>query len=128
VRIKIFERDSSLRHLLKLICQWGSNNVEVADTASACPAYTHTKKKLTCCNGSRTILIIDAHLSPVSGLDWVENQSRSSCQVPSDNKLILATHWTDDDLQRAERLGCHTLRKPFKTRDVVSWLQPRLKS
>jgi len=127
VKVRIFERDSSLRHLLELICQWVSNDVEVADFPVRCPSYGRDGEGRGCCSTRDSILIIDAHLSPISGLDWVESQAQGPCQVPVANKLVLATNWTPTEVARADRLGCSIMHKPFRTQQLKDWLEQRIK-
>jgi len=127
MKVRIFERDNSLRQLLELVCQWVSNEVEVAGFPEYCPSYNAGNSTRECCSSPDSVLIIDAHLHPLSGLDWVEAQARGHCRVLGENKLILATNWTSAEMARAEQLGCKVMRKPFSTDELRAWLEQRLK-
>jgi len=57
-----------------------------------------------------------------TGLEFIENQIRHGCKAIEKNKALMSGKWTDTELIQAKRLGCKTFEKPFKTSELLSWL------
>ena len=54
------------------------------------------------------------------GLEFIENQKRNGCKVQ--NVAVMSGSWTDEELEHAKRLGCHTFNKPCKIYEIKKWL------
>lgn len=126
MKIRIFERDSSLQSLLDLICRMVSPDVEVSDRPQLCDTRDAVLAHADCPGHCRSVLIVDAHLIPTNGLAWTKTQCASNCRIDPSNILLLATHLSEQDQALAASLGCAVMRKPFNTSELILWLKSRL--
>ncbi len=56
----------------------------------------------------------------MKGLEFIEHQRRNACKVT--NIAVMSGRWTDEELEHAKRLGCHTFNKPVKIDEIKKWL------
>ena len=68
------------------------------------------------------ILITDVRMPNMTGLDFIENQTRYGCKAIVGNKAVISGAWEDDEIERAKRLGCQMFEKPFKINEINKWL------
>ncbi len=76
----------------------------------SCPVDTHCTD----------IIIIDSNAPDMSGLEFIEHQKTNGCKIQ--NVAVMSGSWTDEELEHAKRLGCHTFNKPFKFDEIKKWL------
>jgi CheY-like chemotaxis protein len=86
-----------------------------------CPIFL--ERKCSCQVGTHCtdMIIIDINAPDMSGLDFIEHQKSMGCKVK--NVALISGSWTDEELEHAKRLGCHTFNKPFKTDEIRKWLE-----
>ncbi len=63
----------------------------------------------------------------MTGLEFVESQTKRGCQGCVSNKAIISANWTTEEIDKAENLGCKVFRKPFKIDELTQWLVEREK-
>ena len=80
------------------------------DRKCSCPVNTHCTH----------IIIIDINAPDMSGLEFIEHQKNNGCKVQ--NVAVISRSWTNEELEYAKRLGCHTFNKPVKFDEIKKWL------
>jgi CheY-like chemotaxis protein len=80
------------------------------DRNCSCPVDSHCTD----------IIITDINMPGMTGLEFIEYQQRNGCKVQ--NIAVMSGRWTDEELEQAKRLGCHTFNKPFETDEIKKWL------
>jgi hypothetical protein len=58
----------------------------------------------------------------MTGLEFIESQTRYGCKAIGKNKAVMSATWTDAELETAKKLGCKTFQKPFRSNELLSWL------
>lgn len=85
-------------------CQFGA--------ASADPCRTDV-----CC---ADVIVSDIQMPGENGLDFIERLKQQACQQPP--VAIVSGSWTDNEVQRAARLGCRCFCKPIDVNELAEWL------
>ncbi len=113
LRAMLFEDDPQIRSLVVQYLEIRGYEVFFYAEPHHCPVYTSgpcaCEESEACCD----ILITDIEMPRTSGLDMVEEMQRSGCKTVPQGVVIMSAGWDDERLDRANRLGCHTLSKPF---------------
>ncbi len=66
-------------------------------------------------------MITDNYMPYMKGLDLIETlKNKRPFQVK--NVAVISGSWTEDDLTRANKLGCKTISKPFGMAEILSWI------
>ena len=63
----------------------------------------------------------------MTGLEFVENQTKRGCQGCISNKAIISANWTKEEKAKAKNLGCKVFNKPFQIDELTQWLDEREK-
>ena len=56
-------------------------------------------------------------------LNFIENQVRFGCRGLTSTTAVMSGGWTDDQLNRARKLGCRTFHKPFDLDEFILWIR-----
>jgi CheY-like chemotaxis protein len=99
-----------------------------ADNPTACPVYGDMTADCPHEFACGDILITDNQMPYMTGLEFVQRQTQRGCKGVVHNKAVTSAYWADDDLQRADRLGCKVFKKPFDLVEINQWLDEREKN
>ena len=72
--------------------------------------------------GRFDVVVTDLKMPGMSGLEFIENQIRLGCRGQTINTAVMSGGWTDEELARAEKLGCRVFHKPFDLGEFISWV------
>ncbi len=67
-------------------------------------------------------IITDNYMPQMKGLDLIESLKNRRPSLVR-NVAVISGSWTEDDLKRANRLGCKTISKPFGMAEILNWLE-----
>ncbi len=120
LRAIVLEDDCTVRTLISDILQDRGYEVFDYSVPTLCPIYLYCKctcpDEYFCTN----IIITDINMPYMKGLEFIEHQRRNACKVT--NIAVMSGRWTDEELEHAKRLGCHTFSKPVKIDEIKKWL------
>ncbi len=68
------------------------------------------------------LFIINNHMMNMTGLEFIERQTRYNCKVIPENKALISTTYTDAEIKQAKKLGCHLFEKLSFIDKIDSWL------
>jgi CheY-like chemotaxis protein len=68
-------------------------------------------------------LLTDIKMPNMNGLEFIERQMESSCKAGFRNKAVMSAVWSEEDLLKAEQLGCKVFHKPFSLEEILDWLE-----
>lgn len=68
------------------------------------------------------LLLTDNQMTPVSGLEMIEQQLLNDCKLLAKNRAVISGSWTLEERAKAKRLGCQTFDKPCSLETIQSWL------
>ncbi|SHI78921.1 Response regulator receiver domain-containing protein [Malonomonas rubra DSM 5091] len=127
-RIFIFEDEYLIRFSLTAKLTKRGFDVRSFSDPTFCPAIS--KPDLTCPNSDRDtccdFLLTDIKMPNLTGLEFIEKQQEKGCNVVFGNKAVMSAAWSDEDLIKAERLGCKIFHKPLDFEAVFGWLEEEL--
>lgn len=122
LRAVIFDRVEAVRDMIAVALRDRGYEILSFPEPGICPVY---REDLSLCPREQAcsdLLITDNQLPKMSGLDFIERQRARGCKGAVRNMAVMAAHWAPQDLERARRLGCKVLKKPFRFRDITAWL------
>jgi len=122
LRAFVFEDNDALRDITSFILEGREYEVLSYSEPLLCPAYLDLECPCPAGSACGDIFITDNVMPNMTGLEFIENQMRHGCKAIAKNKAVISGAWTDAELERAKRLGCKTFEKPFKTSELLSWL------
>lgn len=121
-KVQIFEDDLSLLNLLKLA--FSSQGYKVQGSAQKLPCTLFSSADSSCFNTTRCAdaILVDIRLVP-AGLEALKRLRKCGCKIAKTNLAIMGTTLTDDHKLTIERLGYHPLKKPFRLKELYTWIE-----
>ena len=120
LRAIVLDDDYILRTLINDILKNRGYEVHSSSEPFFCPVYLDSKCPCPVEHFCSNIIITDINMPNMTGFEFIENLKRNACKIQ--NVAIMSGRWTDEELEHAKRLGCHTFEKPFKIDEFVKWL------
>jgi DNA-binding NtrC family response regulator len=119
-RIFIIDDEVATRQMLKTLSESRGYEVFTFPRAAACAECLLE-------NGRRCadIFLTDVTIPGLSGIEFIDAQTRVGCQVP--NIALMSGGWAPEDLARCRRQGYLTLVKPFRMEAIADWLDACVK-
>jgi CheY-like chemotaxis protein len=122
IRVVIFDDESEIRLFLTRVLQRRGYEIHAYSQPLECPSYLVNdcacKRNQPCAD----ILITDLHMPEMSGLDFLEHQFANGCHCEPRNKAIISGNLSDDDRERARKMGCQVFDKPLELPIFLNWL------
>ncbi|NIO04767.1 MAG: hypothetical protein GTN74_09180 [Proteobacteria bacterium] len=122
LRAFVFEDNEALRGTISSILKSRGYEVFSYSEPLACPAYLDRECPCLEDYACGDIFITDNGMPKMTGLEFIENQLRHGCKAIEKNKAVMSGAWTDSEREQGQRLRCRTFEKPFKTNELLSWL------
>ncbi len=122
-RVIILEDDESSRTLLRLLLEERGFEVLAFADPTICPIYTDSHSACTHDDACGDFLLTDNRMPGMSGLDFVAEQTRRGCKGIIRNKAVMSATWSDEELSRAEDMGCKVFKKPYQVSEIIEWLE-----
>ncbi|MBO1225566.1 MAG: response regulator [Candidatus Scalindua sediminis] len=120
LRAIVLDDDYILRTLINDILKNRGYEVHSSSEPFFCPVYLDSKCPCPVEHFCSNIIITDINMPNMTGFEFIENLKRNACKIQ--NVAIMSGRWTDEELEHAKRLGCHTFEKPFKIDEFGKWL------
>jgi CheY-like chemotaxis protein len=120
LRVFVFEDNDTLRSVISSILDTRGYEVFSYSEPLLCPAYLDRECPHE--HPCEDVLITDLNMPHMTGLDFIENQIRHGCKAIAKNRAVLSGDWTQEQRERAERLGCQVFEKPFDFNTLMRWL------
>ncbi len=87
------------------------------DFLPGCGSGCHFKQN-PCCD----IILTDNQMNLMNGLAFLERLGGMSCLIPRDHTAIISGDWSDEDIEKAQQLGCVIFSKPCNIEQIYSWV------
>lgn len=127
-RAIVIDDDASCRSLLETLLKHKGYEVISLEEPMACPLYADPFCTCPHEHACGDFLLTDNRMPRMTGLEFVERQSRGGCKGVVVNKAVLSANWSEEDLATARRLGCRVFAKPYNLREISAWLDEREKT
>ena len=122
LRVFVFEDNDALRGIISSILENRGYEVLSYPEPFFCPIYLDRECPCPEDYACGDIFITDNSMPNMTGLEFIESQVRHGCKAIEKNKAVMSGALKDAELEQAKRLGCKTFEKPFRTNELVSWL------
>jgi len=125
-RAIIFDDERGVRTALWLFFDKRNYEVFTFPYPDLCPL--HVASECPCPLGTvcADIIISDVNMLGRNGLDFVEKLIDKGCRQR--HFALMSGAFTDADRERASRLGCAVLEKPFDMEALTAWVEATEKS
>ncbi len=120
VRAIVLDDDYTIRTVISDILEDRGYEVFGSSEPLFCPIYLDCECSCPVEHLCATVVITDINMPNMTGLEFIEHQKSNGCKVQ--NVAVMSGSWTDEELDHAKRLGCHTFNKPFKVGEIKNWL------
>ncbi len=122
IRAFVLEDDDDIRLLVSARLKRRGYEVLSFSEPLSCPIYLDRECPCPREHACGDILITDINMPNVTGLEFIENQTRNGCKGIVQNKAVMSAAWTNAKLVRAKRIGCQVFNKPDMTEKIDEWL------
>jgi CheY-like chemotaxis protein len=126
LRIILLDDNDVLRTMLTEILADRGYEVFAFSNPAICPLQMMPACRCTGNQRCTDILISDLDMPKMTGLDFIENQKKKNCKCQ--HVALMSGSWTEQDLLRAQQLGCKTFPKPLPFQEFCEWLDEVEKS
>ena len=121
LRVIVLEDDDASRMLIVMVMEKRGYEVISAPDPTSCPIYTNLEEPCLHEDGCCDFLLTDNQMPRMTGLEFIDAQSRRGCKVIVNNKAIISASWRPKELEKAEKLGCKTFSKPYNIAEISKW-------
>ena len=123
IRAFIIDDDKQMREALTIILKDRGYEVYTFTQAHLCPIYLDKHCQCPQEHACGDILLSDIDMPRMNGIDFIEHQIKNGCKGIRQNKALMSGTWTDEQLNRARKLGCQTFQKPIRLEKLNEWLE-----
>ena len=120
-RVIVFDDNEDIRLLMETVFKNNGCEVITYEDPSLCPLQQSHDCR---CNDKETctdIVLTDIDMPNVSGLDFIERQIKKGCTIK--NIGIMSGLWSDENMERAKKLGGKVFEKPVSPSSIAGWVQ-----
>ena len=119
-RAFVVDDDNYIRNFLQDVLQGRGYEVIAFSNPSMCPNYKMTSCPCHPLQSCTDIIISNMHMPISTGVEYIENLQKKGCRC--DNIALISGNWKDEDLAKANAMGCKILYKPFQLAEFLEWL------
>jgi CheY-like chemotaxis protein len=127
LRIIVFEDDEAIRQSLTLLLRRNGYEVISASDPTSCPVCSTRKEACSPESVCGDFLLTDNQMPNLTGLGFIEAQSRRGGKGIAANKAVMSGTWSSEERKKAKKLGCEIFTKPFRIEEIIEWLDERKK-
>lgn len=122
IRAFVIEDDANIRDIVCTILTERGYEVHAFSEPLYCLIYLERgcpcPRKYACGD----IFIVDLMMPNMTGLEFVENQTRNGCKAITQNKAVMSAGWTHALRAEARALGCKVFSKLSLVHELPEWL------
>jgi CheY-like chemotaxis protein len=127
-RAIVIDDNEEVRSIISSIMELRGYEVVSSPEPPVCPVYLDSECECPYEHECMDVLITDQRTPKMTGLDFIENQTRNGCKAIMKNKAVISGNWTKEECEQAKSLGCQIFNKPFRIEEISEWLDECEKS
>jgi len=117
----IFDDDDLMLQLLSAFLS--ANDIAVsASNCATCKMYEQNATSCPLIQPKFNIILSDNDMPGKNGIDFFEEIEAKDCKLSNKCKALMSGQFTQQTLNRAEKLGIKTFLKPFSFEALGKWL------
>lgn len=116
------------RRVLSIILKLEGYEVIASSEPMCCPVYSRCGGVCPYGAACTDFIFIDLQRANISTFDLLEAQSRGHCSVSLDRKAVFTNSLTEEEVKRAEKLGCKIFKIPYRYKEITNWLSKKQKA
>jgi CheY-like chemotaxis protein len=120
LRVVLLDDNKALRTVLSALFAQRGYEVLAFSDPTICPLQMlpacRCKENETCAD----VILTDLDMPKMNGLRFIENQKIKNCKCR--HIAVMSGYLTNEDISRAEKLGCKVFEKPFDRKELFQWL------
>ncbi|NIQ37016.1 MAG: response regulator [Proteobacteria bacterium] len=121
VRAFVFEDNDTLRSMMSSVLEGRGYEVMSFPDPGFCPMVLNRECPCPHKHACADIIITDINMPSMTGLEFLENRRQNGCKVK--NRAVMSGRWSEEELDKARKLGCKIFEKPFSFADLGRWLE-----
>jgi len=122
-RVILLEDDDLIRTSLARFLSQRGYEVIISPDPSICPILQKFRSGHFQDEFFGDFLLTDNNMPVLCGLELVEMQMKAGCKGLVPNRAVMSATWSEEDMAKAETLGCTVFNKPLDLDDVLDWLE-----
>jgi len=122
IRAFVFDDNESNSSLISTILENRGYEVLSFSEPSICPIYLDRKCPCPKDYACGDLFIANNRMFNMTGLEFIENQTRNGCKGIVKNKAVISTTYTNAEVEKAKKLECQVFEKLSFIDKIDSWL------
>ena len=122
LRAFVLDDDKTVRSLTASILEDRGYEVLTYSEPLSCPIYLDRECPCPQEHACADIIITDINMPNVTGVEFIESQTRNGCKAIVQNKAVMSGTWTNAQLEWAKRIGCRVFDKLDVIDQIGQWL------
>jgi len=121
-RVILIEDEDLLRDALERAFKRRGYEVISVSGPTFCPAFMNSESACTAEQPCGDFILTDNNMPDMSGLDFIARQREKGCKGAVSNVAVMSACWDEEELLKAQELGCKIFQKPLDLKEVLAWL------
>ena len=125
MRILLFEDEHAIRRPLCVFLR--ARGYEVLDFPSPITCTLVTEKQCTCTRdrACADLVIADMKMPGMTGLELIRMMAEKGCHASTQDKIIISSSLTPEQIVELRTIGCHYFPKPFHLEELLKLIHVR---
>lgn len=120
LRVFLLDDSEELRMVLSALLEHHGYEVLSFSSPAICPLQLRPACRCEKDEACADVILTDLDMPGMDGLQFIENQRSKNCKCQ--HVAVMSGSLSDEDVSRAEELGCRVFEKPFAMQALFHWL------
>lgn len=122
LKIIVFEDDQLTAQLLKKLLNSFGHAVIIHSNPLSCPIFSSSTNKCPKASPCADVILSDIVMPGMNGIEFLKFQKDRGCKILDEYKALMSATVTHEQETTIGALGFKFFNKPFKTLNIIEWL------